>query len=334
MTTRSLSDDPRKSQLRAEYLCRINRVMDHIQANLDGDLSLATLAKVACFSPYHFHRIFAALVGETLSQFIARLRVERAAARLVANPAASITEIALDCGYSSPAVFSRAFREAFDQSPSEWRTGGCQDRKMGKADRKEGQPESKASKDFEVVSFHIDPRTNHPTWRVNMNASKKEIDVQVKDLPEMQVAYLRHIGPYAGQGKLFEELFGKLMRWAGPRGLIRFPQTKLLSIYYDDPAVTDESRLRLDCGMTVPADAKPDGEIGRTTLPAGKYAVARFELRQDEYPEAWRLVMGGWFPESGYQPDDRPCFELYLNDPKQHPEGKSVVEICVPVRPM
>jgi AraC family transcriptional regulator len=86
--------------------------------------------------------------------------------------------------------------------------------------------------------------------------------------------------------------------------------------------------------MTVPPETQAEGEVGRTTLPAGKYAVAHFELGEHEYSEAWKAVMGGWLPESGYQPDDRPCFELYLNDPKQHPQGKAIVDICVPVRPM
>lgn len=327
-------EDLRKEQLRAEYVARINRVIDHVQAHLDGDLSLSVLAKVASFSPFHFHRVFAALVGETLNQFIARLRAERAAVRLCANPGQSITEIALDCGYSSPAAFSRAFRDAFGMSPSAWRDGGCRDRKIGKAERKKSQPESNPGKDFEVVSFHVDAQTHQPTWRVYMKAKKTEIAVEVKEFPEMHLAYVRHIGPYAGQGQLFAELFGKLMRWAGPRGLIRFPETKTLSVYYEDPNVTDKGRLRVDCGMTVPPETQAEGEVGRTDLPAGKYAVAHFELGEQEYGEAWNAVMGGWLPESGYQPDDRPCLELYLNDPKQHPQGKSIVDICVPVRPM
>ena len=323
-----------ESPRRAEYVARINRVIDHIQAHLDGELSLVVLAKVASFSPFHFHRVFAAMVGETLNQFITRLRAERAAARLSLNPGQSITEIALDCGYSSPAAFSRAFREAFGVSPSAWRDGGRRDRKIGKEESKPGQSKSNPGKDFAVVSFHIDLQTNQPTWRVQMKAKKAEIVVDVKELPEMHVAYVRHIGPYAGQGQLFAESFGKLMRWAAPRALIRFPQTKMLSVYYDDPHVTEESRLRVDCGMTVPPETQAEGEVGRTTLPAGKYAVAHFELGEHEYSEAWKAVMGGWLPESGYQPDDRPCFELYLNDPKQHPQGKAIVDICVPVRPM
>ena len=150
----------------------------------------------------------------------------------------------------------------------------------------------------------------------------------------MQVAYLRHIGPYAGNEQLFGDLFNRLCAWAGPRGLLRFPETKMITIYHDNPDITDETRLRTDVCITVPPETQVDGEIGKADIPAGKYAVAHFEILPDQYGDAWNAVYGGWFPESGYKPDDRPCFELYLNDPKQHPEGKHVVDIYAPVKPL
>ena len=164
--------------------------------------------------------------------------------------------------------------------------------------------------------------------------SSQNVNIEVKDLPELHVAYVRHVGPYAGQPQVFADLFGRLMRWAGPRGLIRPPESRILTVYHDDPSVTEESKLRVDGCITVPEDTPVEGEIGKTSVPGGRFAVAHFELRDDEYSKAWELVMGGWMPESGYQPDDRPCYELYLNDPKEHPEGKCVVDICVPVRPL
>jgi AraC-like DNA-binding protein len=98
----------RSRYLREEYLSRINRVIDHIDANLDKELRLEQLARIANFSPYHFHRIFKALVGEPLNQFIQRIRLERAAAKLIDQPKLSITEIACDTGFSSSSSFARA----------------------------------------------------------------------------------------------------------------------------------------------------------------------------------------------------------------------------------
>lgn len=148
------------------------------------------------------------------------------------------------------------------------------------------------------------------------------------------MAYVRHVGPYAGDSELFAGLFGKLFKWAGPRDLIQFPQTQMLSIYHDDPNVTDEQKLRLSVGITVPADTEVSGEVGKMTLASGRYAQAKFELSTDQYEAAWSAVYGGWLPDSGYVPADGLAFERYLNNPEEHPEGKHIVEICVPVQPL
>ena len=159
-------------------------------------------------------------------------------------------------------------------------------------------------------------------------------EIEVKELPACEVAYVRHVGPYKGNDKLFEELFGKLMRWAGPRNLIQFPNTRMMTLYHDDPEITAEEKLRISVCMSVPKDTETDGDIGRMSVAGGQYAVGSFELDPHEYEDAWNLMMGGWLPESGYQPDDWLCYENYLGTPDQHPEGKHVVEICIPVKPL
>jgi AraC family transcriptional regulator len=309
-------------------------------------MSLEQVSSVACFSPYHFHRIFRAIVGETLGQFIQRVRVEKAASMLIVNPKKSITEIALDCGFGSSAAFARVFGEAYGMSASAWRSGGYkQNRKIRKTDSKNGKTDSKNRKEISSSSGYIDEHVTNSGAdcsdvssnrfpRRNKMGTVKNVKVEVKDMPEMTVAYVRHIGPYKGNSKLFEGLWGRLMKWAGPRGLLQQPDLKCLSVYHDDPGITDEQNLRTSVCISVRPDTKVDGEVGKMSIPAGKYASAHFEINPDEYQQAWDYVFGTWLPDSGYQPDDRPCFELCLNDPKQHPEHKHVVDICVPVRPL
>ena len=335
MTETQINDIKRK-QLREEYVSRINRVIDYIEANIDTNLSLENLAAVAGFSPFHCHRIFRAMVGETLSQFIQRIRIEKAAAKLIGNPKKSITQIALECGFSSSAAFARAFREFFHMSASEWRSGGyMEDRKIRKTDSNESETPSKTGKDFDVSSSYTQDITIKQVWRVIMNDKPQiQANVEVKDMPELHVAYVRHIDRYQGDTELFGQLFERLMKWAGPRGLLNFPETQILAVYYDEPEITDDDKLRVDACITVPQDTPAEGEIGRMTIAGGKYAVAQSELQPDEYEDAWNAVFGGWLPESGYQPGDGPCYELYLNDPNEHPEGKHIVDICVPVKPL
>ena len=327
-------NEAQRKALRAEYIGRINRVLDYIEANLTGDLSLATLARVANFSPFHFHRIFRIIIGETLNQFIQRRRLEKAASFLLANATRSITEIALDCGFSGSSTFARAFKGTFGVSASEYRAAGCAGQsKNGKTKSKENKAESKLRQDVGLFDRTIDLVSGTQLWRCTMT-SKNEVNITVKDMPEMYVAYVRHIGPYKGNAALFERLFGKLCGWAGPRGLIRPPDTQFLCLYYDTPDVTDEQKQRVDVAITVAPETEVDGDIGKNIVAGGRYAVGRFELLPTEYEEAWATIMGGWLPESGYQCDDKPCYELYHNDPKTHPEGRSVVDICVPVKPL
>ncbi len=309
--------------LRQTYVSRVNRVIDYIQSNLAGDLRLVKLAEIASFSPYHFHRIFRAMVGETPNQFIRRIRVETAAMRLVASPGSSITHIACRCGYSSSSAFAREFREAFGMSATRFRNGGHRTWRL--IHQPVGQGNPKHDKAPEQLSAHA-------TLKPNANKSKNPMrfSVELRQMPEMYVAYVRHIGPYNQISAAFE----RLMKWARPRELVDARKTVKLAVYHDSPDITEESRLRSDACIIVPHGTQPEADVGVQNIPGGKFAVAHVEIDPDQFGEAWDRLMGEWLPESGYQPDDRMCYEIYLNDPRKHPEGKFIVDICEPVRPL
>ncbi len=155
--------------------------------------------------------------------------------------------------------------------------------------------------------------------------------VEIKTLPDMTLAYIRHIGPYKSNPQLFEELFGRLCTWAGPRNLIQ-SDSKFLCIYYDGPEVTDESKLRLDVCLSVPNDTNFDGEIGKQEIKGGEYAIARCIIKDPkEYEKYWNELYMNWLPQSGYQPDDKPPFEMYAAECKTD-GGDMIVDICIPVK--
>jgi len=155
--------------------------------------------------------------------------------------------------------------------------------------------------------------------------------VEIKNFPKTTVAYVRHTGPYKGDEKLFERLYSELFAWAGPRGLMQQEGMKTFNIYHDDPGVTDEENLRTSIGLNVPDDTKVDGKVGKMVLDEGKYAFAHFELTPMDYEKAWSWLYGEWFPSSGYQPGDGPCFEMCG---AMAEGGLHIVDICVPVKPM
>jgi AraC family transcriptional regulator len=298
------------------------------------DLSLVKLSRVANFSAFHFHRLFRAIVGEPLNHFIQRIRLERAANKLIDNPKISITEIALDCGFSSSSSFARAFKDYYKVSASKWRLREYREKsKLSIIKSKNGKEKSNIRKDLNSSSIYIDGTTTFKMRR-NQMVDTHSLKVDVREVSDLHVAYIRHIGPYKGDTALFATLFTRLFKWGGARNLLQFPDTKVLSVYHDNPDVTDESKLRTSVCISVSKDTEVEGEVGKMTIPGGKYAMAHFEIYENEYEDAWNAVYGNWLPESGFQPDDRPCFELYLNDPKEHPEHKHIVDICIPVKPL
>lgn len=317
---------------RAEYAARVNRVIDYVERNLDRPLALTELAGVAHFSPFHFHRIFGALVGETLGAFVGRLRVERAARMLVTSPGVSVTAVALECGFASPSSFARAFKEAFGVSASEWRAGAH--RKIRQGGRKIGETLRKRGEAATGAGWYFEPGREDPTWRCEMSTEKTSLRavIEVKEMPELNVVYLRHTGPY-GQAGVVPPLVKKLRQWAVPRG-IGGPEARLVLVAHDSPTITEVDKLRLSVCLSAPEGTRGEGEVGTMRIPGGRFAVARFEVSPAEIGAAWEVVVGEWLPQSGYQPDDRLCYEEVLTSPPEHPEGKYVLAICVPVRPL
>lgn len=297
-----------------EYISRIHRVMDYIERNIDKSLSLESLSKIACFSPFHFHRLFSSFVGETLSSFIKRIRIEKAATLLITNPDESIINIALMCGFSSHAVFSREFKKKFKISAKDY--------------KKKNIPKNSKN-------HHVDSKNNQENdfillYNENHNKSNLKYTVEVKNKPELFVAYTRHIGSYRD----IENSFSRIIKWAEARDLFNENNSKILTVYHDNPKITSTDRLRSSACITIPEGTKVDGEICSMKIPGGKFAVAHFEINKDQFEEAWDVVCRDWLPESGYVPDDRFCYEIYDNDQRVHPENKFIIDIYFPIKPL
>lgn len=154
----------------------------------------------------------------------------------------------------------------------------------------------------------------------------------IKHLDERQVAFVSYQGNYMGNPQVFKDLFEKLGAWAGPKQLIG-PDTVFLSAYQDDPNVTPPDELTLEACMSIADDVEVEGEIQKKVLPGGEYAVMNFELAgSQDYGPAWNQVVD-WAKENGYEVDmSRPSYELYLNDPEQHPEKHHIIDVCLSVK--
>jgi AraC family transcriptional regulator len=302
---------------RLEYDRRVNRVIDHVRAHLADDLSLEGLARIAAFSPFHFHRVFRAITGETVFAFVQRLRLERAALALIHHRDQSVLGVALDHGFSSAATFARAFRGHFGMSATAWRAGGAARwSKQRKANRNPGKA--------------APSRPRHDARRTPRRESG--MSVAVRELGPYHVAYMRQVGPYGAGG--IPGLWRRFGVWMETHGLLG-PARVGLGIGHDDPLVTPPEKCRYDACVVVPAGFVADRWVNLADIPAGTYAVTRFLGTAHDIRDAWDALYARWLPGSGYQPDDRPCLEVYRGDPRAAgPPGTFRCELCVPVRPL
>lgn len=314
------SMDPSDTHSRSEYKKRMHQVLAYIDAHLEDPLDLATLAKVARFSPFHFHRLFAAWMGETLGDYIRRRRVEVAARRLATQPQVRVLNIALSVGFSSGEAFTRAFNGRFGCSPTVWRqrVRSSPDMKSN-PDQVNGNPDQAA---MQAIEHHDDSRKSDPEVIMKVALIQRE---------PATIAYFRHLGPYGEPiAKFWQDVY---VPWAVMNRL--GPKHARYGISHDDPSITAPEQCRYDACAEVPPDFVAMGGALKGTIPGGRYAVVKFKGDVAEVGEAWTALLRDWLPSSGLQLDNRPCFEYYPEGAVcDDRAGDFECEICIPVVPL
>ncbi len=279
----------------ADYVERTNRAIDYIVRNLSSPLRLEDVARAACFSPFHFHRVFRALLGETLSQFVKRQRLERALYSMSHAPKRSLTEIALECGFSSSSDFSRNFKQRFGVPPSLFDLKTFRDSRRA---------------EFEVVMSNQEGGPKLP--RLPRGENPDGFEVQLRTLPARTVAYIRVLDPY--QGTAVPEAYKRLIAWAEERGLA---DGQWLGYMWEDPEIVALKDCRYDLAVVVD-DVKPEGEVGRFEFPAMRVAELSLSGNIELEQRALDWIFGTWLPQSGYEPDEHPAFEAWAGRPFAH----------------
>ncbi len=290
-----------------DYKHRILRVLVHIQQHLDEAVPLENLAAIAAFSPYHFHRIFRGMVGESVKEHIRRLRLERAAIRLKLTDE-PISRIALEAGYESHAAFTRAFKVSQGVSPSTFRAENAAQPSQTPAQRVRYR-EGGSITDFEPAT-----------------SGAETIKVEIKKLEPMRVAFVRHTGPYNECGNAWEKL-GMVL---GKEGLLGGAQ--LLGLCHDDPEVTPGDKIRYDACCTLDGDYQPQGDIGVMLIEGGEYAMATHFGPFEGIGDTYARLFGEWLPRSGRELRSGPCLELYLTDPENTEPEDYITDIYMPLR--
>lgn len=275
-----------------EYQRKMNILVEYINNHLSETIDLDMLAEMSGFSPWHFHRIVKAFLGENIGAFIVRMRVETAA-RLLRYSDMPVQEISWRVGYDVPSSLSKAFKQFYGISPNEYRK-------------------------------NIDYIIMKPIEiRQDLN-----IETEVKELPERQIAYVRLSGAYMNLD--FCGAWQKLWNFVKEQNLFS-EGIEHICIYHDDPKVTEEDKLRTYVCLVLPKPAKPVGEIGVKMLPAAKYAIFRYKGPYEHLKSVYDTIYSGKLPEGGFKLLDAPCYENYLNNPANTAPEELLTEIHVPI---
>ena len=305
-----------KAETQSFYELAVQRAIERVIAGLDEALDLERLARVAALSPFHFHRIFRGMLGETPLELHRRLRMERAALRLLEEET-SVTTIAVDAGYDTHEAFTRAFRGRYACSPTDFRQNG-----RGRCAGRERafQVEIPARCGIHFCKEPVTPLIVH------FLKGEHTMDVEKKQLPAMRLATLHHVGAY----NRISEAFGRLGQIAESAGLFRGKPT-MLALYHDDPETTPEAELRSDAAVVIPEDVPVPKGLVEQRLAAGRYACTRHLGPYESLGDTWARFMGHWLPASGERMGNGTSFEIYVNNPMEVPKEQLITDLYIPL---
>jgi AraC family transcriptional regulator len=284
------------------YSQRIDAVISHVREHLDEALTLDRLARVAGFSPFHFHRVFRSMTGERINDMVMRLRVERAVMLLRSTRGLTITGAAFASGFRSASVFSRVFRKHYGISARAW------DRVSPLTDRKIGQ-----------VMTGGDNYTPGPSDIFN---------VELRRLPAQTLAYVRL---YSARGSMtLVQAYERLLDWFQKQGG-DLNKTTLYGMSQDDPEITPERLCRFDWCLRVPDGWRGQGGVNVISFPACTVAVLPCNGDVSLEYKNFLYLFTHWLPRSGYQPANLPGMEIYRRLPSETGWEYFDLDCAVPV---
>jgi AraC family transcriptional regulator len=261
------------------YQDKIEKAIQYIGLHLNEKITLEKISDSSCLSKFHFHRLFTALTGLSLHQYIRWLRLKRAAHQLKIDKNQSIIHIAIQAGFESHEAFSRAFKKCCGMTPSQYRA-------------------------TDNGSFCSSPPYSLAAKEVN------EMTVEIKNIKRMRLAAIEHRGDPNKMG----DSINQLVNWAKAQSISLKPKAgEAFGFGYDDPKITAPEKFRFDLGIKVPKNFKLDNQVIEKYLPEGRYAIATHLGSHSNIGETVYGLYRDWLPESGEELGELPCIFCYQN---------------------
>ena len=280
----------------------MHRVMDHVRGNPSGDHRLETLARLAHASPFHFHRMFRLVAGETLADFCRRSRLERAAYLMKARPERTLSSIALGTGFPSHSEFTRAFARQYGVAPSHW----------DRVSRLEAQGGA-----TEDGGFPNDEPLTQPVARVVHRHACRLAYVRMRTwfrVPDLQ------------------EGLTELTAWFDQQGL-DWKELELVGMSWDHYETTPLDRLHYDLAFAVPQGVSGSGSVGTYELPSFRAVEVHCGGDLATVARAWDYLYEEWFPTSRWEPGDLPAMKRFRRRPDELDWASWDLDCSIALRP-
>ena len=289
----------------------ILQLLQTVRVRLDDDVSLEALAARAGWSPFHFHRAFRRVVGETPKQYTPRRRLARAAARLLST-SDPVLSIATSAGFASHEVFTRAFRRQFGCTPSAYRASS-----PGRAHAHHVALTDATGPCVGLYHLHVDPQTRRTVMPM--------LSIERRELAPAHVLITRARCSRNELAATIAACFGKTFPYAMKIGapLAGRPFIRYLS--------TGPGLWSIEGGCVVASAAPGEGDVEAATLPGGQALVAMHGGSYDTLADTY-AAMHRWAEQNGFEVGGAP-WESYITDPAEHPDPANWrTEICWPLK--
>ncbi len=301
---------------RLEYKTRIEKAVTYIRENLNRPICIKEIAQVACFSPYHFHRIFTLIMGEPPGAYITRKRLEYAAIRLVYSPDSAVSDVAFEFGYSSVSSFSKAFKQWF----------GCRPTEISKIKHCLNAADGKLQTKFET---YIDADRLYRKAGANPRSKNfMELDrrVRIQKTAPFELYYLT--SPQGYEFTSIRRTWKELLERVEDLN-VEPSECRRFSLSHDHPALAPASCCRYDACISLPHNKAVQISLPKVVIPAGRYAIFPVDGPEDAILDQYLEFYTVWLPQSGYEADQFPVLEHYLVSCR---EGNLAVELWAKIR--
>jgi AraC family transcriptional regulator len=278
-----------RDDTRIDWHRRVDEALIRLLDTLDEPPSFARIAQELASSPYHFHKQFKHLTGETFKECTDRLRLEKAMVMLRSTDK-SITDIAFDCGYATVEMLSKAVRKTWGMSPSSLRRQAT------------WHPLIPSN-----VGIHYSGKNDKKTWFYVQGES--DMETKIVQFDEKQFYGYKIVGDYWQLPKTWERLMA-----ATHENGTRQMGKEFMSVFVDADDAIPSAEKRAYAGFVTQEKLKNSFDLETLTIPAGLYAVTVHFGSAEAIGPVWDKWMKEWLPDSGWVPDfSRPNYEWYQN---------------------